>query len=285
MFFGRGIVGTPEDFGSQGMLPTHPELLDWLARHFMDSGWDLKALHKLVAMSATYRQSSQSSPELLARDADNRLLARGPKNRLTAEMIRDSALAAAGLLVPKIGGPSVKPYQPEGLWEEKSSGWKYEPDQGDGLYRRSMYTYWKRASQHPAMITFDAAERNTCVVRRQATSTPLQALVLLNDPQFVEAARRIGEQAVKEGSATLEDQVTYVFRLLTSRKPNSREVAVLKQLYQEQLELFQANGQDAEKLIKVGHASSGEGVDGAELAATTALANAILNFDEAVFKR
>ncbi|HTD88350.1 MAG TPA: DUF1553 domain-containing protein, partial [Candidatus Binatia bacterium] len=212
MFFGRGIVVTGEDFGSQGQLPTHPELLDWLAKHFMDSRLDLKALAKTIVMSATYRQSSQASPELLARDPENRLLARGPKNRLTAEMLRDNALAASGLLVRKIGGPSVKPYQPEGLWEEKSGGWKYEADKGEGLYRRSMYTYWKRASQHPMMITFDAAERNTCVVRRQTTSTPLQALVLLNDPQFVEAAEKLASHATEIGGSNVEQRITFIFR-------------------------------------------------------------------------
>lgn len=257
MFFGRGIVVTAEDFGSQGQLPTHPELLDWLAQHFIDSNWDLKALAKTIVMSATYRQSSQASPELLARDPENRLLARGPKNRLTAEMLRDNALAAAGLLVRKIGGPSVKPYQPDGLWEEKSSGWKYEADKGEGLYRRSMYTYWKRASQHPMMITFDAAERNTCVVRRQTTSTPLQALVLLNDPQFVEAAGKIADQTIKA-----DDPIRYTFRLLTGRLPSEREAEILRRLYDEQL-----------------------GITTSRETAGAALASAIMNFDEAVIKR
>ena len=194
-FFGRGLVVTAENLGVQGALPSHPELLDWLAKHFMDSGWDMKALQKLIVTSATYRQSSQVSSELLARDPDNKLLARGPKTRLTAEMLRDQALAASGLLVQKIGGPSVKPYQPEGVWEE-TAGSKYEPDKGENLYRRSLYTFWKRTAPHPMMTTFDASERNNCTVRRQATSTPLQALVLLNDPQFVEAARQIGRAHV-----------------------------------------------------------------------------------------
>jgi len=257
MFFGRGIVVTAEDFGSQGQLPTHPELLDWLAKHFMDSKWDLKALAKTIVTSATYRQSSRVSPELLARDPENQLLARGPKNRLTAEMLRDNALAAAGLLVRTIGGPSVKPYQPEGLWEEKSGGWKYEPDKGEGRYRRSMYTYWKRASQHPMMTTFDAAERNTCLVRRQTTTTPLQALVLLNDPEFVEAAAKIAERSFKE-----QDPVQYPFRLLTGRYATPDEVRVLVLLYDEQL-TTRTSAQDA----------------------ATALASAILNFDDTVMKR
>jgi len=262
LFFGRGLVVTAEDFGSQGALPTHPELLDWLAKHFIDSGWDLKALHKLIVTSATYRQSSQAPPQLLARDPDNKLLARGPKTRLTAEMLRDGALSAAGLLAPKIGGPSVKPYQPEGIWED-TAGSKYEPDKGDGLYRRSLYTFWKRTAPHPMMTTFDASERNNCTVRRQATSTPLQALVLLNDPQFTEAAQRIGDRAVKEGSAEPGGRIVFVFRLLTGRKPLVSELAVLRKLYEEQLALSPQN----------------------EVAASTALASAILNFDEAITKR
>lgn len=285
LFFGRGIVATAEDFGSQGALPTHPELLDWLAKWFINSGWDLKALHKLIVLSATYRQSSQPSPELLARDPDNKLLARGPKNRLPAEMLRDQALAAAGLLVKTIGGPSVKPYQPEGLWEEKSSSWKYDPDRGEGLYRRSMYSYWKRTSPHPMMMTFDSAERNSCVVRRQTTSTPLQALVLLNDPQFVEAARQIGARSLREGGASIDERVAFAFRLLTSRRPTSREQQVLRQLYQEQLELFRADASGAESLSKVGQSGNDASLDRAELAAATALASAILNFDDAVSKR
>lgn len=258
MFFGTGLVVTAEDFGSQGQLPSNPELLDWLAKHFMDSGWNLKALAKLIAMSSTYRQSSHASPELLARDPDNKLLARGPKTRLTAEMLRDQALAASGLLVRKIGGPSVKPYQPEGLWEEKSSGWKYEPDKGEGLYRRSMYTYWRRSSPHPMMTTFDAAERNTCTVRRQTTATPLQALILLNDPQFVDATEKIAAEASRFDA---ERRITYIFRLLTSRQPTERERKVLKTLFEEQRALF-----DTE-------------------AATRTLATAVLNFDDAVMKR
>ena len=285
MFFGRGIVLTAENFGSQGAWPTHPELLDWLSKRLMDSGWNLKSLQKLIALSATYRQSSQAGPDLLASDPDNSLLARGPKSRLSAEMLRDGALAAAGLLVQKVGGPSVKPYQPEGLWEEKSSGWKYEPDKGQGLYRRSLYTYWKRTSPHPAMITFDASERNSCLVRRQSTSTPLQALVLLNDTQFVEAARHIGERALTEGGPTLEDRISYAFRLVTSRRPNTRELEVLRKLYTEQKEIFRTNGPGAEALAKVGESTSDQTLDRADLAASTALAGALLNFDDFVMKR
>jgi Protein of unknown function (DUF1553)/Protein of unknown function (DUF1549)/Concanavalin A-like lectin/glucanases superfamily/Planctomycete cytochrome C len=284
-FFGRGLVVTAEDFGSQGALPSHPDLLDWLAKHFMDTGWDMKALCKLIVTSSTYRQSAHATPELLARDADNKLLARGPKTRLSAEMLRDQALAASGLLVNKIGGPSVKPYQPDGLWEEKSSGWKYDTAKGDSLYRRGMYTYWKRASQHPMMMTFDAAERNTCSVRRQNTSTPLQALVLLNDTQFVEAARQLAARMLKEGGATTDARITFAFRLLTGRHPTKAELSVLKKLHDEQLALFRADDADASALAKVGESSSDASLDRAELAACTALANTLFNFDEAVFKR
>lgn len=284
MFFGRGLVATTEDFGSQGALPTHPELLDWLAKRFMDSSWDLKAMDKLIVTSATYRQSSQAGPELLARDPDNRLLARGPKTRLTAEMLRDSALAASGLLVQKIGGPSVKPYQPEGVWEE-TAGSKYEPDKGESLYRRSLYTFWKRTAPHPMMTTFDAAERNNCTVRRQTTSTPLQALVLLNDPQFTEAARRIGERSRKEAGMDRDAQIIFTFRLLTGRKPSARELAVLRKLHAEQLALFRARQSKAGAPDKPGEAAPEAALDSAELSANAALASAILNFDEAILKR
>ena len=284
-FFGRGLVVTAENLGVQGALPSHPELLDWLAKHFVDSGWDLKALQKLIVMSAAYRQSSLASPALLSRDPDNILLARGPRTRMTAEMMRDNALAVSGLLVNKLGGPSVKPYQPEGLWEEKSSGWKYDPDKGEGLYRRSLYTYWKRTVPPPSMVVFDAAERNNCTVRRQSTSTPLQPLVLLNDPQFVEAARKLAERALKECGPTPEARIPFAFRLLTSRSPSAKELAVLRRLYQEQLDSFRADVDGAAALLKVGESTSDPTLDKPELAATTALASAILNFDEAIQKR
>ena len=291
-FFGRGLVVTAENLGVQGSLPSHPELLDWLAQHFMDTGWDLKALQKLIVTSATYRQTSQAGPALLARDPDNTLLARGPATRLTAEMLRDNALAASGLLVTKLGGPSVKPYQPEGIWEEKSSGWKYDPDKGDALYRRSMYTYWKRTVPPPAMMVFDAPERNNCTVRRQSTSTPLQPLVLLNDPQFVEAARKLAERAMKPGAldpapgtAPADARIQFVFRQLTSRAPSAKQTSILRRLYDEQLASFRADEPAAVALLKVGEAQADPALDKFELAATTALASAILNFDEAIQKR
>jgi hypothetical protein len=237
--FGRGLVATPEDFGSQGQLPTHPELLDWLARRFIDSGWDVKQLIRLIVTSATYRQSSDTPPELLASDPENALLGRGPSLRLSAEMIRDNALTAAGILDNTMGGPPVKPYQPPGLWEEKS-GLIYERDHGAGSHRRSLYTFWKRTSPPPAMLTFDATTREVCTVKRQTTATPLQALVLMNDPQFVEAARALAQRILADAGGTLADEVTIVFRTLTGRQPTRRELATLEALYHEQYEEFRS---------------------------------------------
>jgi hypothetical protein len=284
MFFGRGLVLTAENFGLQGALPSHPELLDFLSARFMESGWDLKALCRLMVTSATYRQATDAPASTVARDPENVLLARGPRSRLTAEMLRDGALAASGLLVNKVGGPSVKPYQADGVWED-TAGAKYERDKGEKLYRRSLYTFWKRTAPHPAMITFDAAERNTCVVRRQATSTPLQALVLLNDPQFVEAARKVGERAIKEGGQREEERVAWLFRLLTGRRPASRESAVLRRMLAEQRAIFRADPSLVADFAKVGDAPADAALDPVEAAAYGALANAVMNFDEAIVKR
>jgi hypothetical protein len=284
--FGRGLVETADNFGTQGARPTHPELLDWLAREFVASGWDHKKLLKTIALSATYRQSSKASPELLARDPHNELIARGPAKRLTAEMLRDQALAVSGLLVEKPGGPSVKPYQPAGLWEEIAMGRpRYDQGKGDDLYRRSLYTFWKRTVPPPAMITFDAADRSVCSVRRQSTSTPLQALVLLNDVQFVEAARFVGQRMLKEGGKTPEDQATWAFRLVTGRKPTDRELPVLVALVAEQRAIFEADPSAAKKLLAVGEKPADAGLPAAELAAATVLANVLLNHDEAVTRR
>jgi len=283
-FFGRGIVATPEDFGSQGQLPSHPELLDWLARTFIDSGWDVKNLVRLFVTSATYRQSSGAPAGLLAKDPDNILLARGPRFRLPAEMIRDGALAASGLLVSTIGGPPVKPYQPPGLWEEKS-GLTYERNVGAGSHRRSLYSFWKRTSPPPAMLTFDATTREVCAVKRQTTATPLQALVLLNDPQFVEAARALAQRGMVEGGPRLDDRLTYVFRTLTSRRPNPRELATLEALYHEQYDEFRSGRSDPRKLLTIGDAPVDPALNPAECAAMTVLAQALLSYDETVMKR
>jgi hypothetical protein len=283
-FFGRGIVATPEDFGSQGQLPSHPELLDWLSRTFIDSGWHVKQLVRLIVTSATYRQSSDVPAELLARDPENVLLAHGPRFRLSAEMIRDGALASAGLLVDTIGGPPVKPYQPPGLWEEKS-GLTYQRDTGPGSHRRSLYSFWKRTSPPPAMLTFDATTREVCAVKRQATATPLQALVLLNDPQFIEAARSLAQRACHQGGASLADRITFVVRSLTGRCPNPRELTTLETLYHEQYDEFRGGHGDPLKLLTVGDAPRDPSLEPAEYAAMTVLAQAILSHDETVMKR
>ncbi|AGA31165.1 DUF1553 domain-containing protein [Singulisphaera acidiphila] len=285
MMFGIGIVETSDNFGSQGAQPTHPELLDWLALEFLDSGWDVKHLLRLMATSSTYRQSSKTGRDLLARDPENQLLARGPARRLTAEMLRDQALASSGLLTEWRGGPSVKPYQPDGLWEVAMGNPRYDQSKGPDLYRRSLYTFWKRTVPHPAMVAFDAAERNVCVVRRQSTSTPLQALTLLNDEQIVEAARHLGQRMLKEGGTSDGERVAWLFRLITGRRPVAREVAVLEQLLVEQRTLFGSDPQAAKALLAVGESKSDPAIDPVELAAATVLAEAVLNHDEAVLRR
>jgi hypothetical protein len=284
-FFGRGLVETSDNFGTQGSFPSHPDLLDWLAGEFRAKGWNMKALLKEIALSTTYRQSSIASPDLLARDPDNHLLARGPARRLGAEMLRDQALAVSGLISEHLGGPSVRPYQPEGLWEVAMGNPKYDQGHGDDLHRRSLYTFWKRTVPPPTMITFDAAERNVCVVRRQTTSTPLQALALLNDPQIVESARFVAERLLREGGPTLEDRVSYAFRLVTGRRPTTREVGILVQLFKEQHDLYAAEPDMAAKLIAVGETKNNATLDPADLAAGTVLAKALLNHDEAIMRR
>ena len=230
-YFGTGIVKTAEDFGAQGEWPTHPELLDWLATELVRSGWNVKRLQRLIVTSATYRQSSHVSPALAQRDPENRLLARGPRFRMDAEMVRDTALAVSGLLVTKVGGKSVKPYQPPGLWEaigySGSNTVHFVQDRGDALYRRSLYTFWKRTSPPPSLTTFDAPSREECVVRRGRTNTPLQALVLMNDEQYVEAARHLAERMMREGGQTPADRIALGFRLATSRRPTADEIAHL----------------------------------------------------------
>jgi hypothetical protein len=282
--FGRGLVSTPEDFGAQGQPPSHPQLLDWLACELIDSGWDVKRTWRLMVESAAYRQASDASAELLARDPENILLARGPRDRLSAEMLRDNALAASGLLVGTMGGPAVKPYQPEGLWEEKSN-LKFVRDVGPGSHRRSLYTYWKRTSPPPAMLTFDAPSREVCVVARQPTATPLQALVLLNDPQYVEAARGVAERAFRESGPTTRERVAFVFRLLTGRRPDAAEADVLETMFREQYDEFASGRADAEKFLAVGDAPRDPALNPAEAAALAVVAQAMFNHDEAATKR
>jgi hypothetical protein len=246
----------------------------------------MKRLLKLIVMSATYQQSSRADAELLARDPANELLARGPARRLTAEMLRDQALALSGLLVEKIGGPSVKPYQPEGLWEEKAMGApKYDQSKGANLHRRSLYTFWKRTVPHPAMIAFDASERNVCTVRRQSTSTPLQALTLLNDTQIVEAARLLGQRMLTEGGQKLPQQLGWAFRTCAGRNPSKKESDVLMKLYQEQRELFASDEEACTKLLAVGEAKNASNLAKPDLCASTVTCLALFNHDEVVMHR
>ena len=236
-FFGRGLVGTSEDFGAKGDAPTHPELLDWLSVEFVEHGWSMKHLHRLIALSATYRQSSRISPESWTRDDQNRLLARGPRFRLDAEAIRDNALAVAGLLSPKLGGPPVRPFQPAGLWDNKVGGDKvtYDLSTGEDAYRRGLYTVWKRGSPYPSFINFDATARTACTVRRSRSNTPLQALTLLNDPVYVEAARALAARVVREcPDAAVPVRLRHAFQLCLARPPSPVELAALERLYAQQ---------------------------------------------------
>lgn len=285
-YFGTGLVKTTEDFGAQGEAPSHPELLDWLACEFMDSGWDMKHLQKLIVSSATYQQSSKITPKLLQADPQNRLLSRGPRFRMDAEMIRDGALKMGGLLVEKIGGPSVKPYQPAGLWLEVSYGFKedYKADEGEGLYRRSMYTYWKRQSPPPGMLTFDAPSREVCTVRRQRTNTPLQALELMNDPQYIEASRGFARRIMTEAGSDPAEKVKFAYRVATSRVPSESEVHVLRDIYEKQLADFRKDPEAAQKLLSVGDSKVAKSLDQCEMAAWTSVASLIMNLDAAVTK-
>ncbi len=242
LYFGTGLVKTTEDFGRQGEWPSHPELLDWLATDFIENKWDVKRLQKLIVTSAAYRQSSAATPELIQRDPENRLLARGPRYRLPAEMIRDQALSAAGLLVEKVGGPSVKPYQPAGLWKEISmQDMDYTQGTGADLYRRSLYTFWKRTVAPPMQANFDSAMRESCVVRDSRTNTPLQALNLMNDITFVEAARFLGQRMLTEAPADPERRLSYGFQLATGRKPNATEAEILRSNLQYHLDFLRAS--------------------------------------------
>ena len=279
--FGSGIVESSDNFGLQGAQPTHPELLDWLARDLIRSGWDHKRAIRQMVLSATYAQDSKAPPALRERDPANAILARGPARRLTAEMIRDSALALSGLLVDTFGGPPVKPYQPAGsMWKDINNFLpEYKADKGAGLYRRSLYTFWRRTTTPPNMIGFDTSTREVCTTRRSTTNTPLQALVTLNDPQFVEAARMLAERILKEGGATDDSRATWSFREVTGRPPTPEQLAILLDLITHQRETFASGSSDAAKLLKVGDSSADPGLDPEELAAFTALAQALLNLD------
>lgn len=289
MIFGAGLVKTSEDFGSQGEPPSHPELLDWLATEYLRTGWDTKALLRLIVTSAAYRQSSQSSPALKEKDPENRLLARGPRFRLPAELVRDNALAVSGLLNSSIGGPPVNPYQPPGIWEEIAYGAEFsaqvfEQSHGADLHRRSMYTFWKRTAPPASLATFDAPDREVCVARRPLTNTPLQALVLLNDPTYVEAARALAQRAITEAGPSPARRVETLFRHATGRRPVSAESAPLLALARGKTADYRKDPAAAEKLLAVGEWQNDPKLDRAELAAWTTVASVVLNLDETITK-
>ena len=282
-FFGTGLVKTVENFGSQSDPPSHPDLIDWLATEFVRLGWDMKAMQKLIVMSATYRQSSIVTPDLQSRDPENRLLARGPRFRLPGELIRDQALAVSGMLAEKLGGPSVRPYMPEGVWDETSVYGDlrgYKRDSGDGLYRRTLYTVWKRTAAPPTMTMFDAPTREICTVKRSRTDTPLQALALMNEVTFVEAARALAQRMMHEGGKTSQERVAYGFRLVTARSPDSSELKVLLKGLHSRLSRFRSEPAEATKFLEMGDSKRDLSLDPAELAAYGVTANVLLNLDE-----
>ena len=295
--YGKGIVNSSYDFGNQGSLPTHPALLDHLAVKFQEDGWDIKAMMKYIVTAASYRQDSKTSEALLEYDPSNRWFARSTRVRLSAEMLRDHALSISGLLVPEIGGPSVKPYQPEGLWQAVTGGGggctaNYVQDKGDNNYRRSIYTFWKRTVPPPNMLLFDTPTRDFCMVKREHTSTPLQALVLMNDPQFLECSVALAERAIKENQKVAEDSaekiiaiqetIQHMFMLATSRKASEQELASLQEMYQDELDIYKESSVAAEALLQ--YSKSEDQENRLELAALSLIANTIFNLDETIRK-
>ncbi len=282
--FGTGIVSTSSDFGNQGALPSHPELLDWLAITFREEGWDIKKMLKRMVLSNTYQQTSKTTPELLELDPSNQWLARSSRSKLSAEMIRDNALHVSELLVEKVGGPSVKPYQPEGLWAETTSGQgltEYIMDSGENLYRRSLYTFWKRTVPPPSMVTFDAATRDFCMVERQKTSTPLQALVMLNDPQLLEAAEALATLVLQDKKLTDEDRIVNIFRRITSRRPDAIELDNLATFLEESRMSYQ---KEKGKTLKNATLLKGQDIENDKAYAFSMLASLVFNLDEAIVK-
>lgn len=282
--FGVGIVATSSDFGNQGALPSHPELLDWLAITYANDGWDTKKMIKRMVMSKTYQQTSKTTDVLLEKDPNNKWLARSPRQKLTAEMIRDNALAVSGLLVKKVGGPSVKPYQPKGLWAETTSGQgltEYIMDKGENLYRRSLYTFWKRTVPPPAMLTFDAATRDFCSVERQKTSTPLQALVMLNDPQLIEASGALASNLLKDETLSDTDRIKIIFKKITSRNPKEDEVEKLSTFLKDSENNYKS---DTKKELKLANQFEDDSIKKERLYAFTTLASLVFNLDEAIVK-
>jgi hypothetical protein len=286
MCFSRGLVATPDDFGAQGALPTHPELLDHLAYKFMENDWDMKSILKYILMSSTYRQSSISTEVQIENDPENRLYARGNRTRLSAEKIRDHILASSGLLAPTVGGPSVKPYQPAGLWQEVVGGgggssFGYEVDKGDKQYRRSLYTFWKRTVPPPDMMTFDAVTRDFCMVNRETTSTPLQALVMMNSPQIIEGARNLAYRAI-ESQEGLEDRIRFMYKAATSRQPQADQVSVLAAYFEDEKQQFELLPKNAVAFLNIGDSEQRDLLPAPELAAYAMLATAIYNLDESI---
>jgi hypothetical protein len=287
MYFNIGIVKTSEDFGSQGDPPSNQELLDWLAVRFVESKWDVKAMQRLIVTSAAYRQASKVTPDLLEKDPENQLLARGPRFRLPAEMLRDNALFVSGLMNDKIGGPSVFPYQPKGLWEEMAFGGDfsaqtYVQSHGADLYRRSMYTFWKRTVPYPSLNNFDAPDREKCTARRGTTNTPLQALTLMNDPTYVEAARSLAERDLASGRGATTDRIRFAFHSATGRDPSEKEFEILAGLYKKEIAHYDSDRNAAAKLVSVGESARNSKYDVAELAAWTLVSSTILNMDETI---
>jgi hypothetical protein len=283
MLFGQGIVKTSEDFGSQGAAPSHSELLDWLAVEFLESGWDVKHLLKLIVTSSAYRQSSDASPELRAADPDNRWLARQGRFRLDAELVRDNALAVSGLLSLKIGGPSVKPYQPAGYWAYLNfpiREWKN--DKGENQYRRGLYTFWQRTFLHPSLKALDAPTREECTAVRTRSNTPLQSLVLLNDPTYVEAARSLAAHMMNEGGQAASDRIDWAYHRALSRGVKPAEAKLLLDLYDKHRQQLTADKDAAKQLLAVGDAKAPSDLDTAELAAWTSVARVILNLHETI---
>jgi hypothetical protein len=285
--FGRGLVETSGDFGVMGARPSHAELLDWLAVEFREGGWDVKNFYRLLVTSATYRQSTKVTADHLAKDAGNRFLSRGPRFRMDGEMLRDSALAASGLLVEKLGGPSVKPYQPAGLWEEvampESNTRTYVPDKGEGLYRRSLYTFWKRGSMPPSMETFDATSRETVCTRRARTNTPLQAFVTMNDPQWVEAARKLAERSI-HAAADVDGRLDFIARNTINRPLSPRETALLRRTAEKFHAAYAGDAAAAKDLLAIGDLPADAKISPSELAEWTLIASQFLNLDEFLTK-
>ncbi|MBK8500735.1 MAG: DUF1553 domain-containing protein [Saprospiraceae bacterium] len=287
LIFGRGIVTSVEDFGNQGSLPSHPELLDWLAVDFVENGWNLKRLIRQMVTSATYRQSSVIRPELQDLDPDNRLLARSPRYRRSAEMIRDQILANSGLLNRTIGGPSVFPYQPPGLWKEAMTHSffpEYQTDYENGLYRRSIYTFWKRLMPPPNMLVFDASTRSECQVRRQRSNTPLQALVLLNDPQYIEGCRQLALNQLMAADWDSRHAINEVFRQLTSRSPTLKEKEILESQFQVEYQHFKKKEKERDAYLSIGMTPVAGSISKNDLAALTRVTNTIMNSTEAYYK-